>query len=234
MTHPIFKSAVVWQSEPGEIYFIHVRGGNDQGSFGFELVELSDDDTPTIDNKCDDAATVELNDSTPTIGLGSESSLHVVPPDCSAPDMIGVWYRLVGQTDDAVVVATCGLEAETAVADLSIFTGSDCDKFCTPAYFLRLPCPDGQFGTTVIFNADPSTEYYIHVQIKEDADGMYQLRSFSVPDFAPSNDRCENAMEVQVGNGVITGSNVLGELDLLGAFRPTCFTANYAAGLGYV
>ena len=205
-----------WRSDPGVIYFIHVWGIYDQGRFGLELEELKEV-APLPVNQCDSATIVNLNSKT-TFGSGANASRHVWPRDCPENAEVGVWYRLEGSSEEAIFATTCSPITETSAA-IRIYAGDDCSDLCEAVNGIGLACPNGDLGSMVAWNGDVATQYYIHVQAGP-TDGRFSLDTFSSPGIAPENDSCGKATELLIGGEVVTGSTLLGDIDM--RRRPIC------------
>lgn len=89
-------SSYQWLSVPGETYFIHVTGGviGENGDFGFQLLEVEEEEKNLSGNGCDEALPLIL--SAPNIIIGTEKQVanDKNAPACSRSNNKGVWYSI--------------------------------------------------------------------------------------------------------------------------------------------
>ncbi len=198
------STRVVFMTEVGVEYFIHVGGSDSNTAVDFGLT-IREAQAPPND-RCSDTITIEPSSGN-MIGSISDATgffnLNITCPySFAAPT---VWYSLIG-TGDVYAISTCSSELNFD-AGLIVFTG-DCDsqECITTSASNTFDCSESFFGSAkVVFRTQVDVEYFIAVQsVNFSSQGDFSL-TITTEEVTP-NDVCTGALVIAADNSTIFGS----------------------------
>jgi hypothetical protein len=232
------KSHVTWIGQEGVEYFIHIYGKEHRGYFetGLFDLEVQEEALPFSDS-CDAAiGPLPTNVFEYFSTTRTAATVDGFPNKCGFEiTLAGVWFTVLG-TGDRLSASTCNkytfFEARVSIFQSRnngiVGPSAQCDDLeCideSEGAFYTL-C-DGSQGSLVSWKSTDRQKYYVLVHGNESENGAFGLAM----DFQVSNDFCEDAVLVPVGQTVISGSTISGTVDQVGS----CGEAvNSAAGVWY-
>ena len=201
---PSLSSAtLVWDSDGGTVYFIHVHGYNsDVGDFELLLSEV----TRPGNDDCTSAILLEVGDtatgSTDFARADDDTDFCGGTNNLTAP---GLWYTVegIGSTITAAFNATYD-------AQLTIYSGSDCGS---------LVCIDGTDGDSPFYTSGSvrwqsvnGESYFIFIHGFNDMVGDYDLTILGGS--TPENDDCDGAIPFLDGQSMM-GSTIFATDDII-------------------
>jgi len=210
---PANAASVQFCSTIGQTYYILVTNDT-TGTGQFELSVLDSGACLANDN-CETAVNVPVGSS--VVGNNIGASNDPGQPTCNALSTFnaGVWYTTTGN-GNVLNVTTCGGNT-TLNTRLYVYTGS-CGAFtCVNAATGTTPACSPTTAASVQFCSTVGQTYYILVTNDTTGTGVFDLAVLEMG-ACPTNDLCENAVPVSVGDSVIT--NNIGATNDPG--QPTC------------
>eukprot|EP00980_Cylindrotheca_fusiformis_P002182 scaffold499_cov120-Cylindrotheca_fusiformis.AAC.5 len=187
--------SVVWESEPGEDYFIYVSGrGSRVGEFWLTLTEIDLKGT-----RCSTAQFFEFSDSLEISGSTKSGSHEIFKVGGEVGSARGFWYELVG-TGHRLQVSTCKSEQDYD-SRVSVFDG-DCGAHGTVGQSSKC----GEEGDSVKWNSTAGSRYHLFVHgAHEDETGDFVL---TVEQDDGLNDSCEIAIPIETAPSTYLGSTL--------------------------
>ncbi len=146
-----------------------------------------------VHNTCATAFPMECGDTFwgKTAGVAQSMPANACPFNGAASTGGQNWWKFTATTDEAVTLSTCG--QATFDTRISVFAGADCNGLSCVSMVDDSPgCVGGT--SSVTFNANAGSTYWIAVNGSGTSEGTYQLTlicgAICTP---PANDLCSNA-----------------------------------------